>query len=177
MTKVILLDRDGVINQDSPHYIKSVDEFHFLPGSLEAIARLTRVGYRIGIATNQSGLARGYYSEEELSAIHAKMLYHLRAAGGEIDAIEYCPHLPDDDCFCRKPKPGMLHTLASRLGCDLEMVHFVGDKLSDIQAAKAAGAKPILVLSPMSNKSDVQTYSDVPVYNSLLQCVQSLLNY
>lgn len=176
MTKVILLDRDGVINQDSSDYIKSVDEFLFLPGSIEAIAHLTRAGYRIGIATNQSGLARGYYSEDELSAIHAKMLYHLRAAGGEIDAIEYCPHLPNDGCLCRKPKPGMLYSLASRLNCALERVHFVGDKFSDIQAAKAAGAKPVLVLSPMSNKENLQTYPDVPVYDSLLQYVQSLLN-
>lgn len=148
-----------------------------MPGSIEAISLLTKAGYRIGIATNQSGLARGYYSEDELNAIHAKMFYHVRAAGGEIDAIEYCPHLPDNGCFCRKPKPGMLFALANRFACTLEMTYFVGDKPSDVEAAKASGAKPILIHSQMPNEEYLQTYSDTPVYSSLLHCVQSLLNY
>ncbi|WP_347251516.1 D-glycero-beta-D-manno-heptose 1,7-bisphosphate 7-phosphatase [Legionella sp.] len=176
MSKVILLDRDGVINQDSPNYIRSASEFIFLPGSVEAIARLTKAGYRIGIATNQSGLARGYYGVQELRAIHEKMLYHVRAAGGEIDAIEYCHHLPTDGCLCRKPNPGMLHALARQFDCTLNKVSFVGDKISDIEAAKAAGAMPVLVLSQMSGDAILQKYSQIPVFNSLLQYVHYLLN-
>ncbi|NCX96883.1 MAG: HAD-IIIA family hydrolase, partial [Chitinophagia bacterium] len=106
--RVVILDRDGIINQDSLHYIKSLDEFIFLPKSAEAIANLTKAGYKVGIATNQSGIARGYYSHQTLKAIHAKMLEGINAVGGKIDAIEYCPHAPVEACSCRKPEPGML---------------------------------------------------------------------
>ena len=175
MNKVILLDRDGVINQDSLHYIKSVDEFIPIPGSIDAIARLAKAGYRIGVATNQSGVARGYYSEEELGAIHAKMLDLVHQAGGEIIAIEYCKHMPDAGCFCRKPQPGMLLALAERLGCPLINVPFVGDRVSDIQAAETAGAAPIMVLSPMTDWASLQDYFHVPVFNSLSHYVDHLL--
>lgn len=175
MTKIILLDRDGVINQDSLHYIKSVEEFIFLPGSLEAIARLTAAGYQIGIATNQSGIARGYYDEQELAAIHEKMLQGIRSVGGDIAAIEYCAHMPDSGCFCRKPKPGMLHTLAKRLGGALAEVVFIGDRVSDIESAQAAGAKPMVVLSPMTDRVALLAYPHVPVFNSLALCVDQLL--
>jgi len=175
MNKVVLLDRDGVINQDSLHYIKSLDEFIPIPGSMEAIGRLTRAGYLIGVATNQSGIARGYYSEEELQAIHNRMLHLARAFGGEINAIEYCPHMPDRGCFCRKPNPGMLHALAKRLGCSLDNVPFVGDRVSDIQAALAVGATPIMVLSPMTDRVGLLSYSYVPVFNSLAEWVDALL--
>lgn len=175
MSKVVLLDRDGVINQDSLHYIKSVDEFIFLPGSIEAIVQLTVAGYRIGIATNQSGVSRGYYNETELAAIHEKMLSQVRAAGGEIEAIEYCIHMPDEGCFCRKPKPGMLHALAQRLDCLLTNVVFIGDRVSDVQAAEAAGAKPMIVLSPMTDRVGLQSYFHVPIFNSLATCVAYLL--
>lgn len=176
MNRVVLLDRDGIINQDSLHYIKSVDEFLPIEGSIEAIARLTKAGYRIGVATNQSGVARGYYSEEELKAIHAKMVERVRAAGGEIDAIEYCKHLPDAGCICRKPQPGMLLALAERLNCSLAEVPFVGDRVSDIQAAEIAGAKPIIVLSPMTDRVALENYLYVPVFNSLRQFVDDLLD-
>src|SRR5690606_8623490 len=106
MQPVILLDRDGVINYDSMEYIKSVDEFEFVPGTLEAIALLTRAGYRIGVATNQSGVSRGLYDEETLQQIHEHMCQQIRACGGDIAAIAYCIHMPDADCQCRKPKPG-----------------------------------------------------------------------
>lgn len=175
MNKVILLDRDGVINQDSLHYIKSVDEFIPIPGSIDAIARLTKAGYRIGVATNQSGVSRGYYSEDELAAIHTKMLDLVHAAGGEIAAIEYCKHMPDAGCFCRKPQPGMLLALAKRLSCSMTNVPFVGDRVSDIQAAENAGAKPIMVLSPMTDQVSLQDYLYVPVFNSLSQYVEQLL--
>lgn len=176
MNKVVLLDRDGVINQDSLHYIKSADEFIPIPGSIEAIARLTTAGYRIGVATNQSGVSRGYYDEEELAAIHAKMLSLVKAQGGQIEAIEYCIHMPDEGCFCRKPQPGMLLALAKRLNCSLIDVPFIGDRVSDIQAAEAAGAKPIMVLSPMTDRVGLQAYLHVPVFNSLAQCVDQLLS-
>ncbi|MDP1602395.1 MAG: D-glycero-beta-D-manno-heptose 1,7-bisphosphate 7-phosphatase [Legionella sp.] len=175
LKKVVLLDRDGVINQDSLHYIKSVDEFIPIPGSIEAIVRLTRAGFLIGVATNQSGISRGLYSEEELQAIHRKMVKLVQSAGGEIHAIEYCIHMPDLGCACRKPNPGMLYALARRLGCSLENVPFIGDRVSDIQAAEAVGAKPVMVLSPMTDRVGLLPYSYVPVYNSLAEWVDALL--
>lgn len=176
MTKIVLLDRDGIINQDSFHYIRSIDEFIFLPKSVDAIVRLTHAGYRIGVATNQSGVARGYYTEQTLTAIHEKMLSGVRKAGGDIAAIEYCMHLPEEGCSCRKPNPGMLFSLAKRLNCTLSNVPFIGDKISDIQAAERAGAKPIIVLSEMTDTLQLQSYSHVPIFNSLYECVESLLN-
>lgn len=175
MNKVVFLDRDGVINQDSIHYIKSAEEFIPIPGSIEAIARLTAAGYRIGVATNQSGVSRGYYNEVELGAIHEKMLDLIRAQGGEIEAIEYCIHMPEENCSCRKPNTGMLLALAERLDCSLSEVFFIGDRVSDIQAAEAAGAKPMTVLSPMTDRVGLQAYLHVPVFNSLAQCVEHLL--
>jgi len=175
MNKVILLDRDGIINQDSLHYIKSVDEFIILPGSLESIARLTRAGYRIGVATNQSGVARGFYTFDELNAIHNKMIQAVEAAGGKIDAIEYCPHMPDSGCGCRKPAPGMLLALAKRFECNLDNVPFIGDRVSDIEAAEAAGAKPMMVLSPMTDRVSLLDYPYVPIFHSLAECIDWLL--
>lgn len=177
MTQFILLDRDGIINQDSLHYIKSVDEFILIPDSVEAIVRLTKAGYRIGVATNQSGVSRGLYTEEVLCSIHQKMLQEVHDAGGEIHAIEYCIHLPSEHCACRKPQPGMLLNLAKRLNCSLSQVPFVGDRVSDIQAALVAGAKPIMVLSSMTDKVGLKAYPEVPVYDSLAQYVNQLLKY
>jgi len=172
---VIILDRDGIINEDSPYYIKSVDEFILLPGSVQAIAKLTAAGFRIGVATNQSGVSRGYYDETKLAAIHAKMLYHVRTAGGRIDEIAYCVHLPEEGCRCRKPNPGMLHDLATRFACETHEMIFIGDKITDIQAAEAAGAKPILVRSPMTDEHALQRYPHVPVFDSLAACVDHLI--
>lgn len=177
MKKIILLDRDGIINEDSSNYIKSIDEFTFLPGSVAAIVQLTQAGYKIGIATNQSGIARGYYSHDQLTAIHSNMCEKIRVAGGEIDAIEYCPHHPNEGCVCRKPKPTMLQRLAKRLDCDLDDVPFVGDKISDLLAAQAAGATPILIAEPRSDVDKVreQDYSDTPCFQSLAQFVMHYL--
>lgn len=176
MSKLILLDRDGVINQDSLHYIKSADEFIPITNSIEAIARLSRAGYRIGIATNQSGVSRGYYTEEELAAIHRKLVDLVHAAGGEIDAIEYCKHMPDAGCFCRKPQPGMLLTLAKRMGySSLANVPFVGDRVSDVQAALAAGASPVMILSPMTDRVSLEAFLHIPIFNSLSHYVDQLL--
>lgn len=175
MTKVVLLDRDGVINYDSLHYIKSEDEYILIPESVEAIARLTKAGYKIGLATNQSGVSRGLYTEETLKAIHRKMLRVIEAAGGTIHAIEYCIHLPEMLCACRKPQPGMLYALAKKLQCSLAGVPFVGDRVSDIQVAQTVGANPVMILSAMTDRLHLQEYATVPVYHSLAAFVDALL--
>jgi D-glycero-D-manno-heptose 1,7-bisphosphate phosphatase len=176
MTQVILLDRDGVINYDSLDYIKNQDEFIPIPESIDAIARLSKAGYKIGIATNQSGVSRGLYSEEQLFAIHQKMTAAVHAAGGAIDALEYCIHLPQQNCFCRKPKPGMLHLLAKKLQCSLAGVPFVGDRISDIQVAQAVDAFPVIILSTMTDREHLKRYAQVPVYDSLASYVNELLS-
>lgn len=143
--KLIILDRDGVINHDSADYIKSENEWEAIPGSLEAIARLNREGYRVVVATNQSGLAGGKFNVNTLNSIHRKMHTHLAQYGGRIEAIFFCPHGPDENCACRKPEPGLLHEISRRLRAPLYKAIVVGDKLSDMQAALAAKAKPALV--------------------------------
>lgn len=145
--RVVVLDRDGVINADSPDYIKSVDEWLPLPGSIEAIARLSHQGYRIGIATNQSAISRGLLSLSTLNAIHARLRQLVAVLGGQIELIAFCPHGPEADCPCRKPKPGMLLEIAERFGVDPEEMMFVGDSARDLDAARAAGVTPILVLT------------------------------
>jgi len=145
--KLIILDRDGVINHDSDDFIKSPEEWRPIPGSLEAIARLTQWGYRVVVATNQSGIGRGLFDMGALNAIHDKMMKAVTQAGGRIDAIFFCPHAPDDGCECRKPKAGLLREIAARYNVSLSGVPCVGDSLRDLQAAVAAGAQPVLVLS------------------------------
>jgi D-glycero-D-manno-heptose 1,7-bisphosphate phosphatase len=176
MKPVIILDRDGVINEDSLQYIKSPDEFLPLPGSIDAIARLTAAGYRLAVATNQSGVARGYYDEAQLAAIHNKMLELVHAAGGDIEMIAYCPHMPEVGCVCRKPNPGLLQRIAKHFNCSLTNVPFVGDRLSDIEAAQAAGAMPIMVLSSMTDRLGLAAYPHVPVFLSLAEFVDDVLS-
>jgi D-glycero-D-manno-heptose 1,7-bisphosphate phosphatase len=147
MTKLIILDRDGVINYDSDAYIKSPDEWHAIPGSLEAIAQLNKAGIKVAIASNQSGVARGYFSEETLQKIHEKMSNELKKYTGHIDKIFYCPHGPNDNCDCRKPKPGLLLQAFQYFNVKPEEAYFVGDSQSDIDAASAAGCDAILVNS------------------------------
>jgi D-glycero-D-manno-heptose 1,7-bisphosphate phosphatase len=141
----IILDRDGVINYDSIEYIKSPEEWLPIPGSLEAIAQLNRSGFHVLVVTNQSGVARGLYNLEILDQIHEKMMHELAAVGGYIDEIFFCPHHPEEACDCRKPKPGMLHEIAAKYPLQLENTFFIGDSISDIKAAEAAGCLPILV--------------------------------
>ena len=143
--KLIILDRDGVINEDSPDYIKHPDEWHAIPGSLQAIARLHQAGWRVAVASNQSGLARGLFDISALTAIHQKLRKELAQLGGAIDSFFVCPHGPDDDCVCRKPLPGLFHDIAKRYDVDLAGVPAVGDSLRDIQAASTAGCRPWLV--------------------------------
>lgn len=143
----IFLDRDGVINENRADYVKSWQEFRFLPGSLEAIARLTRAGHRLVVCTNQAAVAKGLLSCEALEDIHRRMLAEIEAAGGIIEKVYYCPHSKDADCACRKPRPGLLLRARDELGLDLSEAVFVGDSITDVQAGIAAGVHTILVLS------------------------------
>lgn len=151
--KLIILDRDGVINLDSDRFIKSPDEWKPIAGSLEAIARLNQAGYRVVVATNQSGVGRGLFDMTMLNAIHAKMHKAVAAVGGRIDAIFYCPHAADAKCSCRKPQAGMYLEIAERFDISLLNVIAVGDSLRDLQAAAAVSALPILVLTGKGEKT------------------------
>lgn len=151
--KLIILDRDGVINYDSEQFIKSPDEWRPIPGSLEAIARLNHAGFRVIVATNQSGLGRGLFDMAALISIHDKMYKALTQLGGRVDALFYCPHTADSNCDCRKPKPGMLVEIGQRFGVDMTGVPCVGDSERDLQAAAAVGAQPILVLTGKGEKT------------------------
>ena len=151
--KLIVLDRDGVINHDSDQFIKAPDEWRPIPGSLEAIARLNHAGYRVVVATNQSGVGRGLLDFATLNAIHEKMHRALAQVGGRIDAIFFCPHTADSRCECRKPKAGMLQEIGVRFNVDMAGVPSVGDGLRDLQAADAVGAQPMLVLTGKGEKT------------------------
>ena len=151
--KLVILDRDGTINYDSDHYIKSPAEWRPIEGSLEAIARLTQADYRIVVATNQSGIARGMFDTTTLIAIHDTLQRAVGQLGGRIDAFFFCPHAADSECECRKPKAGMLLEIASRFNVSLDGVYMVGDALRDLEAAAAAGAKPVLVLTGKGKKT------------------------
>lgn len=151
--KLAILDRDGVINHDSDRFIKSPDEWQPLPGSLEAVARLTQWGYRVVVATNQSGVGRGLFDMDTLNAIHDKMVKAVALAGGRIDAIFFCPHAADSTCECRKPRPGMLREISQRYNTSLEGVPAIGDSLRDLQVAVAVAAQPILVLTGKGAKT------------------------
>jgi D-glycero-D-manno-heptose 1,7-bisphosphate phosphatase len=174
--KLIILDRDGTINQDSDNYIKSPAEWKPIPGSLQAIARLNQAGWRVAVATNQSGIARGLFDMATLNAIHAEMHRAVSLAGGRIDAIFFCPHAADSRCECRKPKPGLLLEIASRMSFDLAGVPMVGDSLRDLEAAAAAGAKPYLVLTGKGKKTreagglpqDTQVFADLGMLAAML---------
>jgi D-glycero-D-manno-heptose 1,7-bisphosphate phosphatase len=145
--KLVILDRDGVINYDSHDFIKSPDEWRPIPGSLEAIARLNHAGYQVVLATNQSGVGRGLFEVSTLNAIHDRMHRALAQIGGRIDAIFFCPHAQDANCACRKPKAGLLEEIAHRFNVDLKGVPTIGDSLRDVQAAATVGAEPMLVLT------------------------------
>jgi D-glycero-D-manno-heptose 1,7-bisphosphate phosphatase len=143
--KLVILDRDGVINYDSAQFIKTPAEWKPIPGSLEAIARLNQAGYRVVVATNQSGLGRSLFDMDTLNSIHEKMHKALFTVGGRIDAVFFCPHTADSDCECRKPKPGMLRRISQTLNINLKGVPAIGDSLRDLQACAAVGCLPILV--------------------------------
>jgi len=151
--KLLILDRDGVINEDSDAYIKSVAEWIPIPGSIEAIAQLSKAGWTVAVATNQSGIARGYYDLATLDAMHTRLRELVAEQGGEVGLIVYCPHGPDQGCDCRKPKPGMLRTIASHYGADLRAIWFVGDSKGDLEAALAVDSQPVLVMTGKGHKT------------------------
>ncbi len=183
MQKWLILDRDGVINYDSDAFIKSPDEWRALPGSLEAIAKLNKAGYKIIIVSNQSGIARGLFDLPTLELMHAKLKRLLAALGGEIENIYFCPHGPNDHCDCRKPNPGLLKQFAQDYQLELTGIYAVGDSIRDLQAAQSAGAIPILVRTGKgenSEKSIVETrhylaLKTVPVYQDLAAFADQLL--
>lgn len=175
--KLIILDRDGVINEDSDAFIKSVDEWIPLPGSIDAIARLTMNDYRIVVATNQSGIARGLFDIDALMRMHDKMHQLVNEAGGAIEAIFFCPHGPDDGCGCRKPRAGMFRDIGTRLRVDLTGVPAVGDSLRDLQTAEVVGARPILVRTGKGEQTlaTLGERAGLEVYNNLAAVVDALL--
>ena len=175
--KLVILDRDGVINEDSDHYIKSVTEWIPLQGSIEAIARLSQAGYQVAIATNQSGLGRGLFTSEILTAMHNKMITLITEAGGKIDALVWCPHTPDDNCNCRKPAAGLIHQIESNLGVSAKDAWIVGDSQRDLDAGITAGCRPALVRTGKGlrtlekNKGSVNAW----VFDDLADFVDQLL--
>ena len=171
---IVVLDRDGVINVDSAQYIKSVDEWIPLPGSIEAIAALSQNGYRVYIATNQAGLARKLFTLEDLTQMHNKLRRLVEESGGEISGIMFCPHHPDELCRCRKPNIGLLEAIALEANEDLIGQAFVGDSLKDIQAAISMGCKPILVKTGNGRETLKLVDSEIPVFDNLASYVSSL---
>lgn len=174
---LVILDRDGVINEDSDAYIKSIDEWIPIPGSLQAIARLNRAGFSVVVVTNQSGIARGLFSLDTLASIHQFMIDCVAAEGGVIDAVFFCPHGPQDHCTCRKPLPGLLHEVAKRFGVSLERVPAIGDSLRDLQAARAVGARPILVRTGKGERTIAKGtgLDGVEIYSNLAAAANALL--
>ncbi len=176
--KLVILDRDGVINVDSDRFIKTPDEWKPIPGSLEAIARLNGAGFHVAVATNQSGIERGLLDMNALNAIHAKMLKAVQEVGGRIDVIYYCPHSGDAGCRCRKPEPGMLIDIGQRLNVDLKDVICIGDSPRDLDAAVAVGGVPYLVLTGKGAKT--KSTSTLPpgtqVFDDLSAAVDAVLS-
>lgn len=179
--KLVILDRDGVINEDSDAFIKSPEEWIPIPDSLEAISRLSQAGYKVVVATNQSGIARGLLDIGTLIDIHEKMHRALSSMGGVIDAVFFCPHGPDDHCDCRKPKPGLFKQIQERFNTDLQGVPAIGDSLRDIQSAKIAGASPVLVCTgkgeqTLANPEAQKEIEGVPVFDNLSEFVDDFLS-
>lgn len=175
--KLVILDRDGVINRDSDAFVKSTREWVALPGSVEAISRLHRAGWRVVVATNQSGLARKLFDREILDQIHAKMHQQIRAGGGCISAIYLCPHGPDDDCSCRKPRSGLFRRIAQDMGTSLDGVWAIGDAKRDLQAAATAGAQPVLVRTGKGKRTlcEIAALRGVLVFDDLGAVATGLL--
>ncbi len=181
---LLVLDRDGVINEDSEDYIRCLSDWRPIPGSLDAIAQLSRAGLDIAIATNQSGLGRGYFDLEQMQAIHHQLREEVLARGGKIAGIFYCPHLPEDACDCRKPATGLLSAIETEMGTSPRGCPFVGDSLRDLQAARAFGCDPVLVRTGkgeitlrqlQSGDVDLPRPDSIPVYTDLAAAVPSLL--
>lgn len=181
---LLILDRDGVINRDSADYIRGLGDWEPLPGSIQAIAELSRAGYTIAIATNQSGLSRGYFGLDELEAIHLHLCQQVEEQGGRIAGIFYCPHLPGEGCACRKPATGLLQAIERELGISARGAIFIGDSLKDLQAARAFGCQPVLVKTGkglatlaaiQANDAALAEPDSIPIYDDLAAAARALL--
>ncbi len=180
---LVILDRDGVINEDTGGFIKSAEECVPIPGSIEAIARLCQAGFTPVVATNQSGLGRGLFDLDDLEAMHAKLTQLVEAEGGSLGGIFYCPHHPDDDCKCRKPKPGILEAIEAEFNTSVQGRPFIGDSLRDLQAGEAKGCQPILVrtgngeatLKALAEGEAKQFSKEVPSFANLAEAVDYLI--
>lgn len=185
---LLILDRDGVINEDSDNYIRTLADWVPIPGSIEAIANLSRAGFSIAVATNQSGLSRGYFTLDTLEEIHSCLRQKVEQQGGNIAGIFYCPHLPDEACSCRKPATGLIEAIENELGESAKDAYFVGDSLKDLEAALSYGCRPILVktgkgadtlaaLSSDGNSTDPQLteLNKTPVYDNLMEASRAIL--
>lgn len=179
--KLVILDRDGVINQDSDDFIKSVEEWIPLPGSIEAIARLSQAGFTVVVATNQSGLGRGLFTESALEAMHERLVQKVSDAGGQLGKIYHCPHRPDEGCSCRKPAAGMLDTIARDYRTELTGVPIVGDSLRDLQAGQTHRCLPILVRTGKGGRSEAELAAtdlkDALVVDDLAAAVDWILEH
>lgn len=175
--KLIVLDRDGVINRESKHFIKTPDEWQPISGSLEAIASLTQAGFVVVVATNQSGLGRGLFNNQALDEIHRKMTDSIRDAGGELFGIFVCPHRPDQSCACRKPKPGLMRQIEATFSCSLADQPMIGDSRRDLDAAKSVGAQAILVRTGNGAETEksLDRTNDIAVFDDLASAARNLL--
>ncbi|HEY3645416.1 MAG TPA: D-glycero-beta-D-manno-heptose 1,7-bisphosphate 7-phosphatase [Gammaproteobacteria bacterium] len=173
--RLVILDRDGVINQESEAFIKTPEEWIPLPGSIEAIARIYKSGYTVVVASNQSGIARHLLSLDTLAAIHGRMKREVEAAGGKIDSIFFCPHGPKEGCDCRKPKPGLLKQIAERYQVRLKGLPMIGDSERDLQAARAVGGRPMLVKTGNGLKTLEEDHDVEEVYDDLGSAIAQLL--
>ncbi len=180
--KLVILDRDGVINEDSDEYVKSADEWQAIAGSCEAIAHLHQAGWTVAVATNQSGLGRGLFDLDDLEAMHAKMSELVEAAGGVIAGVFYCPHTPDEGCDCRKPRTGLIGAIEHELATSASGAFFVGDSLKDLQAGHTKGCQPLLVktgkgkrtLASLAGKPQPE-FKNLPVFDNLAAAAQYIL--
>ena len=182
--RIVILDRDGVINEDSDNYIRSLADWRPIPGSIEAIAALSQAGYSVAIATNQSGLGRGYFELEALENIHAKLTELVAEQGGAVSGIFYCPHIPEEHCQCRKPATGLLRAIESELCVNVRGAFFIGDSLKDLQAGEAAGCRPVLVKTGKGMKTLAKIQGadvaldhpkNIPVFADLAEATQYIL--
>ncbi|AQA17319.1 D-glycero-beta-D-manno-heptose-1,7-bisphosphate 7-phosphatase [Halioglobus japonicus] len=182
---LLVLDRDGVVNHDSDDYIRSLQDWQPIPGSIEAIARACQAGLQVAIATNQSGLSRGYFTLDTLEEIHQHLCQLVEEQGGSIAGIFYCPHLPNEGCDCRKPGTGLLKAMEAELGQSASGAWFIGDSLKDLQAGRAHGCRPALVTTGKGEKTRQQLASpdvaidapaDIPIYDDLASAIDAILS-
>jgi len=178
----IFIDRDGVINKDpggwtKTDYVTNWKDFHFIPGTLQALKILKEKGIKVIVASNQGGVNKGLYTQAELNKVNSHMLKEIEKSGGAVEEVFYCVHRDEDNCDCRKPKPGMLESAVRKYGIDPKTTYFIGDAPKDISAGKRIGCKAVLVLSGKSSREDIEGWEDKPdhIFKNLLEAVQGLI--